>query len=53
MLRIAGLFISIIGSIVMAGWLLKNQYLVQISPAFEPMKFNTALLFLITGAGLF
>ncbi len=36
----------------MAGWIYGNPRLIQLSPSFEPMKFNTSLLFFIAGLGL-
>ncbi len=38
--------------IVMAGWTIHSPAIVQISPDFEPMKFNTALAFLFCGIAL-
>ncbi len=46
-------FISVLlGFTVLVGWYLKSSLLVQIYPSFVPMQFNTALGFLISGAGL-
>ena len=42
----------LVGLIVMAGWRLHNLTLIQISPGFAPMQFNTALAFALSGGGL-
>ena len=51
--RVIGALICAVGVLVMAGWWMKSQMLVQLSPDFEPMKFNSGLLFALCGAGLF
>lgn len=38
-----------LGSLVMVGWFVKNQLLIQVVPSFAPMQFNTALGFCIFG----
>jgi len=40
------------GLAVMAGWWTGNLALVQMHPTFEPMKFNTAFLLVISAVGL-
>lgn len=52
---IAGLslFVMGIGALVLYGWYAGNTALVQISPHFAPMQFNTALCFLMIGIALF
>ncbi len=50
--RFSGAAIGITGFIVMIGWFIQSRTIVQISPAFEPMKFNTAFLFLLSGIGM-
>jgi PAS domain S-box-containing protein len=50
--RLIGALMSLLGIVVMTGWVVESAALVQISANFEPMKFNTALLFLLCGAGL-
>ena len=50
-LKAAGYLVAVLGIVVTFGWLTDNALLVQISPNFEPMKFNTALLFALLGAG--
>jgi hypothetical protein len=37
---------------VMVGWFVHSAAIVQLHPSFEPMKFNTALLFFLSGLGL-
>lgn len=41
-----------VATLVNLGWLLHNSTLIQINPAFSPMQFNTALLFMISGFSL-
>lgn len=41
-----------LGFIVLFGWYSHNETLVQVSPAFVPMQYNTALGFLVSGLGL-
>jgi PAS domain S-box-containing protein len=50
--RLVGALLSLLGVVVMTGWIIQSKALVQISADFEPMKFNTALLFLLCGVGL-
>lgn len=46
-------FIAVsLAAFVMFGWHSGNQILVQVSPAFAPMQYNTALGFLLSGLGL-
>lgn len=52
LLLFGGAIIALIASIVIVGWLNQNPYLTQLSPNFAPMQFNTALCFLMLGAGL-
>ncbi|MDF3023061.1 MAG: sensory box protein [Alphaproteobacteria bacterium] len=51
-LRICSMALCGMALLVMAGWVLQDARLVQINPSFEPMKFNTALFFLICGISL-
>ena len=44
--------ITLLGLCVMIGWITHNQFLIQISPQFAPMQFNTALCFLLSGIAL-
>ncbi|MCH7696007.1 MAG: hypothetical protein IIB73_06880, partial [Proteobacteria bacterium] len=37
---------------VVTGWHTHNILLIQVSPAFAPMQYNTAMGFLLCGAGL-
>lgn len=48
-IRFGSIFAITIAIIVMIGWLLEIRLLTTIIPAYVSMKFNTALLFLITG----
>jgi C4-dicarboxylate-specific signal transduction histidine kinase len=41
-----------LGLTVLVGWYTHSAILVQVSPAFVPMQYNTALGFLLCGAGL-
>jgi len=52
-IRFASIFLIAIGIIVMTGWLLRIRLLTTIIPAYVSMKFNTALLFIITGVILY
>lgn len=47
-----GISLLILGAVVMAGWWLRSEAIVQIRPGFTPMQFNTALCFGLSGAGL-
>lgn len=49
LVRFCGIFISLIALSVIVGWFIKSPELVQINPAFETMKFNTALLLFFFG----
>jgi|GEM_PF-6376806 len=42
----------LLGLIVVSGWHTGNARLVQVLPQFVPMQYNTALGFVLTGAGL-
>ncbi|MGI9248219.1 MAG: ATP-binding protein, partial [Woeseiaceae bacterium] len=42
----------LLGATVLFGWYTRNTDLIQINPAFVPMQYNTALGFLLCGAGL-
>lgn len=50
--KICGLMLSILGLCVMAAWFGRERDLVQLHHDFEPMKFNTAFLFFISGIAL-
>lgn len=52
-IRFASISVIIIGIIVVTGWFLKIRLLTTIIPAYVSMKFNTALLFIITGVILY
>jgi hypothetical protein len=49
---LAGQAVSGLGFLVMLGWVLGSSALIQVSPAFAPMQFNTALGFLVAGTAL-
>lgn len=48
----AGVLTTALGLAVIAGWFIQNSALLRIYPSFEPMRFNTALGFLMSGAAL-
>jgi hypothetical protein len=47
-----GILPTLLGVIVLVGWYAENETLIQVSPAFVPMQYNTALGFLASGIGL-
>ncbi len=51
-IKICSIIIALLALSVMAGWYMQNTILVQIHPEFAPMKFNTALCFLLSAMGL-
>ena len=51
--EIAAIIACVVGATVIFGWLTRNEQLIQLSPTFAPMQFNTALGFLLCGIGLF
>lgn len=50
--RLCGAMLVLLGGVVMAGWWMRLEAVVQIRPGFTPMQYNTALCFLLCGAGL-
>lgn len=50
--RVVGVLVMILGLTVLVGWHAHLPVFVQLNPAFAPMKYNTALCFLCSGAGL-
>lgn len=42
----------LLGATVLTGWYTGNKLLIQVSPTFVPMQYNTALGFLLCGLGL-
>jgi PAS domain S-box-containing protein len=48
----AGILISLLGLVVMAGWWAGQRRLVHLTPEFFPMAFNVALCFFVAGAAL-
>lgn len=52
-LRIMSALICSFALLVMAGWIFKSSFIVQIDPAFETIKFNSALLMLLCGLSLY
>jgi PAS domain S-box-containing protein len=48
----AGALVVALGASVIVGWYTGNAVLIQIHPAFAQMKYNTALAFVASGAGL-
>ncbi|HLF31690.1 MAG TPA: PAS domain S-box protein, partial [Xanthomonadales bacterium] len=49
---LGGALSSILGASVLVAWYTHNALLIQVSTAFVPMQFNTALGFLLSGLGL-
>ncbi|MBT4020416.1 MAG: PAS domain S-box protein [Alphaproteobacteria bacterium] len=49
---IAGILPTLLGLVVLTGWYTHNTTLIQVSPTFVPMQYNTALGFLLSGIGL-
>ena len=43
---------AVLGSLVLVGWYVHAPALIQVVPGFVPMQYNTALGFLLSGAGL-
>ncbi|MFQ5642279.1 MAG: response regulator, partial [Thiogranum sp.] len=50
--RLGGLTSLLLGGVVLLGWYTRNTSLIQVNPAFVAMQYNTALGFLLSGAGL-
>lgn len=50
--RLAGLLVALLGMAVIIGWHEHWLVLIQIHPAFAPMKFDTAVGFILCGTGL-
>lgn len=48
----AGVLTSLLGFVVLIGWHAHATFLIKIDPAFEAMKYNTALGFFLSGLGL-
>jgi PAS domain S-box-containing protein len=48
----SGASVAALGGLVVAGWLTVAVALIQVFPGFPPMQYNTALGFMICGAGL-
>ena len=48
----AGLATLLLGLLVIFGWHTGNRTLIQVFPSFVPMQYNTALGFVLCGAGL-
>ncbi|MDW3206481.1 MAG: ATP-binding protein [Alphaproteobacteria bacterium] len=46
------LVVASMAMVVMLGWLLRQPYLVQLSPNLVPMQFNTALCFVLSAVSL-
>jgi PAS domain S-box-containing protein len=51
-LLLTGVLLLLVGVTVLLGWLTQSRAVVQLSADFEPMKFNTALLFTLLGVTL-
>ena len=50
--RLTGILSLILGAMVLLGWYLHEPALIQVSPAFVPMQYNTALGFALAGLAL-
>lgn len=50
--KTVGVLITFIAMSVLFGWFTRNAGLVQIHPAFEPVKFNSALILMLLGLAL-
>ena len=48
----AGLSAMLLAGMVMVGWTAHDHRLIQLNPQFAPMQFNTALGFVLSGAGI-
>jgi len=49
---LSGTISLMLGTTVLIGWYTHNATLIQIDPAYVPMQYNTALGFVLSGAGL-
>jgi PAS domain S-box-containing protein len=49
---LCGSLLLALGAVVMSGWHVNSQTLIQIHPTFAPMQYNTALGFLLSGAAI-
>jgi PAS domain S-box-containing protein len=50
--NLGGLVSLLLGGVVLLGWYTHNASLIQVNPAFVAMQYNTALGFMLSGAGL-
>lgn len=50
--RNCGFLVGIVGAVVVAGWILNVEFLTNLNPAWASMKFNTAVLFVLSGYSL-
>jgi len=50
--RVAGIVTALLGCIAIFGWQAHLRFAVQLLPGSAPMHFNTALCFILSGAGL-
>jgi PAS domain S-box-containing protein len=50
--NLGGLASLLLGGVVLLGWYTHNTSLIQVNPAFVAMQYNTALGFVLGGAGL-
>src|SRR5271154_5523981 len=51
--RFAGAAVALFGLLVIASWYARGQSILQMAPNTAPMQYNTALCFILSGAGLF
>lgn len=47
-----GLIVTLISLIVLIGWIIHSNFLIQVNPSLPSMQFNTALCFLLCGYNL-
>jgi PAS domain S-box-containing protein len=51
--RFAGAAAALLGLLIVASWYARWQSILQMAPNTAPMQYNTALCFILSGAGLF
>jgi hypothetical protein len=51
--RLSGAAVAAFGLLVIASWYAQWRAILQIVPGSAPMQYNTALCFVLSGAGLF
>jgi len=51
--RCVGATVALSGSLIIASWYADWRFFLQMLPGSAPMQYNTALCFILSGAGLF